>query len=366
MAKRILHILISLVVIFMTMDMTAQVLMRSRNMPRVGDRISIDIVSLSDAGRSGDTVVWDFRNVPVVTSNEHITYTGTDGQLFTTKFSKFRVEYRQHADTLFKTGYENRRILMSDSIGAVRIVYPMAFGDSCVSQFTFRGRCDVDVHAINKGFSQTLIDGRGIMLLPDGDTVPDVLRVCYENRSSVDMWRHISHTSLTSIPDSAEVVYREYEWYAPGYRYPLLYMSEIEVPSSDRETIPLLAYICSRSSQEYDVRNDKENEEIRQSIKTEMNTDIDREVQKQSVQNIDLVNDGEQIHVDFDYSGANIGYLELIVADSRGLTFMTLPRQKVEPGHNRITVDIGSLASGEYVLFIVDGETRITTKFTTR
>ena len=197
-----------------------RVLTKECNLPRPGDKLDLVLYEGVYPGAEGENAVWDFSHATVAPRSESLTYTGSPEAL-TARFSKHRMYYSLRGDSLMWHGYESRQINLSDSVGALNMIFPLSYGDSCSLTFDFRGHHYIEHPALLTGSGYIKADATGILIMPEGDTIRNVLRVRrdYTGLPKVRLSPD-SDTALT--PREDEVSYQEYDWYAPGYRYPVV------------------------------------------------------------------------------------------------------------------------------------------------
>lgn len=231
---------------------------------RPGDRVEIEKLNISSPGKSGKNIVWDFSNASTISNSDYISFSLAGENEICKRINGTRIYYKQFNDTLWWTGFENRIVKMRDSIPAIKYKYPVCFGDSCSGNYLFTGHHSINYNSVTKGEVSTLVDGKGRLILPTGDTINNVLRTKFISSTS---GYSIGIKQIDSIPiDSInKVVYAQYEWYAPGYRYPVLTYNETGYyTSGSYNKIDSEAYIISRDNQLYAIKADSDNEVLRE------------------------------------------------------------------------------------------------------
>lgn len=345
---------------------------KSTHLPRPNDLLDIDFFEGVNPGRSGKHCLWNFSDaIPMDAAK--LSFSGIPDTLICARFPRHRMYYSLRGDSLIWNGYESRRILLSDSIGTISMIYPMCQGDSCALSFNFDGRYVIDRPASNHGSGFIKADASGSLILPDGDTIHNTLRVCRQYTG----FPRISLNSASALKTSCDelpVVYREYDWYAPGFRYPLFSLRQTltYTPEGTEEYGESFSYACTRRSQLSELSDDPENQKIRD--RTEANDysygtpedDTDSSPEPTNpFRDIQVSTDGNMLSLDFDYNGQS-GWLEMIVSDSAAIPYLTIPRQPLSSGQNHVSISIDRLPAGEYALFLLDGLTSHSLKFSRR
>lgn len=372
MKKLLTAFTILAVSLFTAPCLMAWVLTRSAHAPRPGDSLGTDLYEGVEPGAPGAGRVWDFSAAVPRDEAYGMRVTGVPDSLVTMRFPRHRMYCSLKGDSLLWHGYETRHILLTDSAGIPYMTYPVAYGDSCARPFCLTGRYALERPAANRGLACVKADASGTLLMPDGDTVRSVLRVCREYRGVPRLGTGALRLAAVDSALSPEIVYREYDWYAPGYRYPLFSLRQALalVDGAEVEYGESYSYACTRHSQQADIKDDPENEKLREALAAadpadfiaDTDTDPGRNTPCRDIQ---VSVSGSLLTVEFDYSGSSL-FLELTVSDSAGIPYVTLPRRPVAPGHNTLTLDLGRLPQGEYALLLIDGSARVSRTFTRR
>jgi len=232
-------ILIILGLQFFLGTLSAQfVLKKELNAPRAGDEIIKQQVEYKDPGRSGANVLWDFSQLNIVNDEYELVYDTVSSVLIGVEHqTAYRYEFTN--DSLLLSGYENATTLMQSLQPELVHKFPISFGDSLSNCFHNRGsygdRLQVDI----LGTLTFHADSYGIMILPDKDTLTNVMRLKTVKRMVEDIKPLPFHslqkdtlsppveiTSVDSInfrlnTDALVMETETCQWYASGYRYPV-------------------------------------------------------------------------------------------------------------------------------------------------
>lgn len=372
MKKLLIALLITVVSLLTAPCLLGWVITRSAHAPRPGDSPAIDLYQGVDPGAPGPARLWDFSAALPKGDPYGLRITGIPDSLVTMRFPRHRMYCSLKGDSLLWHGYETRHILLTDSAGIPYMTYPVAYGDSCARPFCLTGRYALERPAANRGLACVKADASGTLLMPDGDTVRSVLRVCREYRGVPRLGPGALRLAAVDSALSPEVVYREYDWYAPGYRYPLFSLRQALalVDGAEVEYGESYSYACTRHSQQADIKDDPENEKVRETLAAAdpdaLAADPDADPGRDSpCRDIQVSVSGSLLTLEFDYTGTSL-FLELTVSDSAGIPYVTIPRRPVVPGHNTLTLDLGRLPQGEYALLLIDGSARVSRTFTCR
>ncbi|MDR0541245.1 MAG: T9SS type A sorting domain-containing protein [Dysgonamonadaceae bacterium] len=212
-----------------TIELPAQfVLKKELNLPRPGDEIVKRQVEYKDPGRSGENVLWDFSALSSVNDEYRLAYSspfpvdsvyimGLDtvpvsaisyGELITGVEHYTLYYYRLSNNRLWALGHENPTNILQYASPLLSAVYPIAYGESHREKYASSGLYSSSEPFSGRGSVEIRADAYGMMLLPSGDTLKQVLRI-----------RSVQ-TIFGSDSLSAGVL-ESYKWYAKGYRYPV-------------------------------------------------------------------------------------------------------------------------------------------------
>jgi len=203
-------------------------------MMRAGDEIVKQQVEYKDPGRSGENVLWDFGKLKTQNDEYKLTYSGRNGKIAGTEH-RTMYYYSLSGDSLFCHGFENPTTLMTDERPELLMKFPVKYGDSTFCCYNGNGRyCDrLKIGAM--GTVTGKADAYGMMILPDGDTLKNVIRVhtvktIAENTGPL-FYHDLADPVKTYVTDDS-INYRlandtvllgveTYRWYVKGYRYPV-------------------------------------------------------------------------------------------------------------------------------------------------
>ncbi len=339
------------------------VLTRECNMPRDGDEFVMQRVEFVEPGDSCSGCIWDFSTIVTVNPDYRIRYSTSGDSAIAIKENRTTYNYRMQGDSLMWTGYENRLTLMRDSVAAVALRFPFGLGHKLEQDFYFKGTYSQTKEIAARGRSTVTADAMGIIYLPEGDTLRNVLRVKRVYDSRVKIFRHGDSTAIEELNDSLlRHIETAYLWYAEGYRYPVVQTLEHSYRDGDKELSRFRsAFICSPSEQTFSGRDDA-NATVRARIHTDINkSDSEGENTNETDNNkteISLYNSGTEVTVTV--SGEYIdSEIAMILTDVAGRVFDSIPRQRATDIYVQ-TVSISSLPDGDYLLYIqVDTDTYI-------
>ena len=216
--------------------LSAQYRLEARlNLPRVGDEIIKQQVEYKDPGRSGENVLWDFGKLQSRNDEYELSYILGKDSLLTGIEHRTRYYYALSGDSLLLWGYENYTTLMENEQPELLLRFPVNYGDSTFCYYNGNGKyCDrLKISAL--GTIESKADACGMMILPSGDTLKNVLRVRTVKRIAEKTEALVFNPSTDTLRTavlSDSIEYRlandtlllgveTCRWYAKGYRYPI-------------------------------------------------------------------------------------------------------------------------------------------------
>lgn len=194
--------------------------------------------------------------------------------------------YSISGDSLFCRGFENPTTLMMNEQPELLMKFPVNYGDSTFGYYNGNGRyCDrLRISAMGTTFSKA--DAYGMMVLPGGDTLKNVIRVhtikkiadatetviagsdpqsSVQNRVSPDSIHH------RLANDSVLLSVETYRWYARGYRYPI-FETVKSITDKQGEERKFFDVAFFYPPQEHYVNEENENNEENKSNEGDENT----------------------------------------------------------------------------------------------
>lgn len=235
MKRNIINVLIMMYVAISNMQAMHPELKRELNTPRPGDVIIKQQVEYKDPGRAGENVVWDFGQLREINdsyrqiySRPRIKHSGVSvlgkdsfdmsiynlNSLLTCREHLTNYFYRIQDDRIYLLGYENNVDKMHYLQPIPVLKFPFTYNDSLKgianSEDLFSAQVPMQMH----GTIETHADASGIIILPTGDTLKQVIR---------------THSILTQLSDKIQIMdsvhvnttIENYKFWARGYRYPV-------------------------------------------------------------------------------------------------------------------------------------------------
>lgn len=187
-------------------------------------------------GLKGLNVLWDFSTWKTINENYTIKSFNTGLNSVSKYEHRTFYDYQLENDTLFLCGYKNSTTHVSYPLPEVSLIYPLGYGDSISSYFYGVGNYSSRVGLKVYGKKEIRADALGTLVLPSGDTVPNVIRVHSEKIMQYQFGSEIFlESDSLSIPpidsianylcnDSNLIKTDVFEWYMEGYCKPVFEM----------------------------------------------------------------------------------------------------------------------------------------------
>lgn len=208
------------------------------NKYRSGDKLEKQQIEYKNLGRSGENVLWDLGEVEVVNNKYTVNYMAMDDSCKRIAGIEHGTDYYydQQGDTMVIGGIENRLTKIDYDGKEAYLKFPITYGDSIAGYYHGRGTYCDKLALRCYGSYKTKVDAKGLLILPDGDTLRDVTRLCTERlvsnmfypADSMSTYDHnimpISDDSVKQrlVTDTGVIKMKINRWYAAGYRYPVL------------------------------------------------------------------------------------------------------------------------------------------------
>lgn len=356
----------------MIMPLSAQQLSKDSFLPRGGDKLYKVQMDYTTSGLNGVGVIWDFSKLKVSNGSYRVNYIGKIDSVLCVSESRTQFKYRLSTDSLIFVGYENANIRIENTLPALVLRYPFAYGDSIGSYFYGEGSYSHSLDIASYGFTSIVADGLGSLLLPDGDTLRQVLRVrqsqyinqiyyadgqCTKKYSDcVSVLSDSIRIWLQRTPATWHVVHCQ--WYAPGYRYPVFETFENSLYKSGSLYKHFNTAFYYPPTEQLYLENDPENQAIRdriamahKNIHGEETEDFSSSWSNKNLMiNYTLTSD-KQLSLCCQVNQSM--QLELILATVSGIVLYHQPAHAVQNGIYEKQINLSGYGDNEFILSIV-------------
>lgn len=375
--KKLFPLLLLMLAAGSNLSYSQYVITKENNLMRNGDKIVKQQVGYVDPGKSGDNKIWDFSDLTTVNEKYKLQYRSFNDSLLTGTEHRTIYKYLLRKDTLFMTGHENPLTILTDSVPQVLLSYPFSYGSKIEKDFKFYGKYSGADSLISIGHSKVHADAYGTVMLPDADTLSNVIRVYTLNNSRIRLWN--PHNSERGDMNAADTVCTDtltrhkeeiYRWYAEGYRYPVF---ETVTHTYFKNDKPLsrfcTAFYYPPREQQLGVA-DSINSKVRERLIKNHTNDSrnsirnrnDKNASEKGLDNGNVHHNGEFTvnagngNITVDYTLTENSNVEIILTDLHGRVFGYVPQHMQTGGSYAEPITRNSLFPGDYLLcFIVNG-----------
>ena len=243
------------------------------NLPRAGDVIIKQQVEYKDPGRSGENVLWDFGKLKSVNDEYTLSYSEpvavndsmyimgmdtillknlADGSLLIGTEHNTMYYYYFTGNRWWVLGHENPATLLQYTKPLIAGAYPMQYGDTSRYDYESKGLYSSTVPFTANGKAQIHADAHGMMILPSGDTLRNVLRT-----HTVQSIRQVFQTGDTAVENHSSV--QTCKWYSKGYRYPIFETIQTSVGVDETENVNFETAFFFPPQEHYYLEDDLDN-----------------------------------------------------------------------------------------------------------
>lgn len=333
-------------------------------LPANGDRVDRQRVEAFDAGERGREAVWDMSHVIVVEDGCTMRFFNSGDSVVARIEGKQQHVYEIKGDSVLLRTYETPLANFSDSLPALKMIFPLAYGDSICSPVYYRGKYSGTNAIASAGTYTMVVDGEGTLILPD-DTIINVLRVHerFDEKVLVSPWAKPQVISADN--DSLLRHVRDiYSWYSSDFRYPLLQLNqECFYSGASMTRKDETAYLCVPDVQLYALGNVRQQRQMQapqapnnggygyssyNSYNDYSNSNINERMLADKANAVAInVADG---HVDVTTSANGGMNAEVILSDLQGRVYGSSRGKTVH------SFDTSHLPHGAYLFYVNDGE----------
>jgi hypothetical protein len=206
------------------------------NMYRPYDIIVKQQVSYKDPGRTGPNVLWDFSALSVENDAYELSYTTDNDTIITGTEHLTRYHYTLQNDSLLLWGFDSPTTQVKNIQPELLLKFPVNYGETSQSCYYTHGKYGNRLEVDLMGTIETTADAFGMMILPDKDTLRNVLRTRtlkyiaeetvpiskrYYDKTETPLQIHPDSIAKRLNTDSLLFITETFRWYEKGYRYPI-------------------------------------------------------------------------------------------------------------------------------------------------
>lgn len=225
-----------LILILFPIGLCGQITQRY-NSPRSGDEIIKQQVVFKDAGRTGENVIWDFGKLKSINNEYSLIYSSSNlldnsyyilGSDTIQSTSNDSAEYligtehstmyylKKQNNRLSISGHENATTSLRYTPELLMMMYPTNYNELHKQEYQSKGLYSCRIPFESQGEVQQVADAYGVMVLPSGDTLKNVLRV-----KTTQTIKETIFDVNNNINTILNMTVENNKWFSKGYRYPI-------------------------------------------------------------------------------------------------------------------------------------------------
>lgn len=186
------------------------------NAPMSGDEVKKLQVQFTDPGTRGENVIWDFSCLEQEGRPSRLNYYKDSTSVLYGSERRVMRKFAIDSARVMVAGFETPVSRMTYTKPMLYMAYPFSFGDAVEHPYLGEELYDNNKLVGTAGLVRIEADATGMFITPSKDTLHHVLRVHTERIADV------SYGLESNEKACKEELMETYEWYARGFRYPIL------------------------------------------------------------------------------------------------------------------------------------------------
>ena len=328
---------------FLLMAQNLEIL-ESTNYLRVGDSIHYDFVIPTISQNSNVSEhTWDFSNSKYLGQEKEVFFVGNDSNRIKMIDKDAILDFSQDKEHLLLKHLQTPLLNIDFGNSFEYLKFPFPLNDSLVCQIEGKGTYCSKNKLVLSGTCCTKAMAKGKLIMPYNDSLNNTLLIQRNIVANID----VSKDSLMSVRQDKPMKFKAaiFEWYAMGYRYPILKIIEASIKKGERKALEQsFAYAANVEGMSH--LEDEQNKELKdkmRGISLEPNT-------KQGDISYKVSVNGKKVCLS--YSLVSDAQLRLLICNTSGMVFKSASLQRQAGNDYRQDFDCSELPLGEYVLYI--------------
>lgn len=327
--------------------------------PRAGDRLRMEtlkdfVLDISEGFFLLDLSEAEFSNP------SSFDYLGVSDKRLAGEGPYSRIYIEEAGDTSYYCGYEDGKTSVLFSTPVARYWEGIHVGDSITGSYAGLGSFCNRLHLVQEGTYVTKMPAEGIIVLPSSDTLRHVQMVVTTRRaatasSPIDTLSVYDSDIIQHLSAMTEKVSR---FFAPGYRYPIVEISELILEGTD---IPLRksAFFCSPYSQE-ELAYDEENEAVREMLflsrRGASGAVLGDNAQDEGIRPYHILQDDAASRLTVTYDLTEASTVRALLCNSHGMVYQSVTQHHDAGSGYTLTLSYAGLYHGQYAVRLSIGE----------
>ena len=328
---------------FLLMAQNLEIL-ESTNYLRVGDSIHYDFVIPTISQNSNISEhTWDFSNSKYLGQEKEVFFVGNDSNRIKMIDKDAILDFSQDKEHLLLKHLQTPLLNIDFGNSFEYLKFPFPLNDSLVCQIEGKGTYCSKNKLVLSGTCCTKAMAKGKLIMPCNDSLNNTLLIQRNIVANID----VSKDSLMSVRQDEPMKFKAaiFEWYAMGYRYPILKIIEASIKKGERKVLDQsFAYAANVEGMSH--LEDEQNKELKdkmRGISLESNT-------KQGDISYKVSVNGKKVCLS--YSLVSDAQLRFLICNTSGMVFKSASLQRQAGNNYRQDFDCSGLPLGEYVLYI--------------
>ena len=304
------------------------------NLSKGGDSIHYDFITATvPQSSSFSEQLWDFSNSKYLGQEKKVFFVGNDS-------NRIKMIDKEH---LLLKHLQTPLLNIDFGNSFEYLKFPFPLNDSLVCQIEGKGTYCSKNKLVLSGTCCTKIMAKGKLIMPYNDSLNNTLLIQRNIVANID----VSKDSLMSVRQDEPMKFKAaiFEWYAMGYRYPILKIIEVSIKKGERKVLEQsFAYAANIEGMSH--LEDEQNKELKdkmRGISLEPNT-------KQGDISYKVSVNGKKVCLS--YSLVSDAQLRLLICNTSGMVFKSASLQQQAGNDYRKDFDCSGLPLGEYVLYL--------------
>lgn len=327
----------------MSTSLSAQNVLCRENHLMLTDSLNKIPIDYFAPGEGGENKLWNISDYLDYSRKNLVYHYRDSAQYFHERDQKQIKYYQLHSDSLFLTSYESPLKKIIYSKPPLQVKYPLCYGDSTGSTFSGIGLYCGNHFYKEDGTVSVKADAFGSLILSEDDTIRNVLRL-----NSIKSY-YMSMDMNAEALDTAkmkQIIEEHYEWYARGYRYPLI---ETIISTSYANMSPIgttyQAY-CYLPENQRTINDSINKETLHSDSVTQFHQNqLSKDIFHYSIH----VNNGTVI---LNYNLDDDAHIVTMISSSMGIIYRRKEWNKSLGNGYSSSIDCSRLRQGQYVLYI--------------
>ena len=328
---------------FLLMAQNLEIL-ESTNYLRVGDSIHYDFVIPTISQNSNVSEhIWDFSNSKYLGQEKEVFFVGNDSNRIKMIDKDAILDFSQDKEHLLLKHLQTPLLNIDFGNSFEYLKFPFPLNDSLVCQIEGKGTYCSKNKLVLSGTCCTKTMAKGKLIMPCNDSLNNTLLIQRNIVANID----VSKDSLMSVRQDEPMKFKAalFDWYAMGYRYPILKVIEASIKKGERKVLEhSFAYAANVEGMSH--LEDEQNKELKdkmRGISSESNT-------KQGDISYKVSVNGKKVCLS--YSLVSDAQLRFLICNTSGMVFKSASLQRQAGNNYRQDFDCSGLPLGEYVLYI--------------